>query len=797
MMKNVGARNGTHRRILALSTSLAGLALGLGSVPAYAQEADAVAAQDEAKTDTPEGDIVVTAQFRSQRLQDTPIAITAVTAEMLDAKGAATVLDVANSAPNVTMRTAGGANGGAAQIFIRGIGQADSQFAFEPGVGMYVDDVYYGTVFGAIFELLDLDRIEVLRGPQGTLSGRNSIGGSVKLFSKKPSNEDGGMIEGSYGRFNALGLKGSLNLTVIPDKVFMRASAISRTSDGYSKRLDYGCLHPGSGVPSASDGNCQIGTEGGRNYQAGRLAFRILPSERVELNLIASVTIDNSEVAPQKLLAITSRSNFPANIDPKIFITGPEERSNYATYVNPAFTDPARYNGVPGAGSHPATALDPHFRLRAHSLSGQLDWELGDNLALTTISAYQYYSGSNSTDIDLTPYAMNTVSGRYTYSQFTQEVRLNGDAWNRLLEYTVGAYYFHAVGRFGGANYNLPGLANENIYASDDRIPSESKSLFAHATINPIENLSIIGGIRYTSDTKDYYYGRRNPYNPTLVAYTAAGLVDGVEGHYKGKRVDYRANLQYRWSPQFMTYAQFSTGYRAGGVNPRPYVLEQALPFNPETLQAWEVGFKADLFDRKFRLNGSFFLNDYKQIIFNNQAPTPNSTLNGTPTNAGDARFKGVELEANLRPIRGLQIDASGSYLGFKFKRIGVAGATIVGITLDSKAPFSPEWKFNAGVQYEIELPGGSRLTPRADISYQSSFFPQVVNDPTTKIESYSLVNTRLGWRNAKDDIEVFAAVANVFDKYYYISSLRYPIGVTSATPAPPRQWTVGIKKLF
>lgn len=797
MISGFTRASGNMRGAWSCSISLMSIVLALASTAGHAQDVDAAAAQEQATTGDAEGDIVVTAQFRSQRLQDTPLAITALNSEMLDAKGAATVLDVANSAPNVTMRTAGGANGGAAQIFIRGIGQADSQFAFEPGVGMYVDDVYYGTVFGAIFELLDLDRVEVLRGPQGTLSGRNSIGGSVKLFSKKPTDENSGMIEGSYGRFNAIGLRGSLNLALVPDKIFMRASAISRTSDGYSKRLDYGCLHPGSGVPSASDGNCQIGTEGGRNYQAGRLAFRILPSERVEINLIGSVTIDNSEVAPQKLLAITTRSNIPANIDPKIFITGPTERSNYATYINPAFTDPARYNGVPGAGSHPATALDPRFRLRAHSLSGQIDWELGDNLALTSITAYQYYRGTNSTDIDLTPYGLNTVSGRYTYSQFTQELRLSGDAWDRLLEYTVGAYYFHAVGKFGGANYNLPGLANENIYASDDRIPSESKSLFAHLTLNPTEKLSIIGGIRFTDDSKDYYYGRRNPYNPAQVAYTAAGLVDGVEGHYKGERVDYRANIQYRWTPELMTYAQFSTGYRAGGINPRPYVLEQALPFSPETLQAWEVGFKADLFDRKFRLNGSLFLNDYKDIIFNNQAPTPNSALNGTPTNAGDARFKGVELEANIRPVRGLQIDASGSYLGFKFKRIGAAGATIVGITLDSQAPFSPEWKFNAGVQYDIELPGGSRLTPRADYSYQSSFWPQVVNDPTTKIEGYSLVNTRLTWRNADDDLELFGAVSNVFDKFYYISALRYPLGVTSATPAPPRQWTIGIKKFF
>lgn len=778
------------------TASLMAVALGLSCGPAMAQTADDQAAAGEA-ANAADGDIVVTAQFRSQRLQDIPLAITAVNGEMLEAKGAATVLDVANSAPNVTMRSAGGANGGAAQVFIRGVGQSDSQFAYEPGVGMYVDDVYYGTVFGSIFELLDLDRVEVLRGPQGTLSGRNSIGGAVKLFSRKPSNSNEGAVDVSYGNYNQLNLKGSLNLVIVPDRIFMRASAISRSSDGYLTRYDYGCLHPDSGVPSASDGSCVAGTEGGRNYQAGRLALRILPSDSVEVNLIGSVTVDNSEVAAQKLLGITRNGAFPADVDPSIFITGPKERSNYATYINPAFTDPAKYDGVEGAGSHPATALDPHFRLRAHSLSGAVDWTLADNLSLTSITAYQYYRGTNSTDIDLTPYAVNTVSGRYTYKQFTQELRLNGDLFDKLVEYTLGAYYFWAEGRFGGTNYNMPGLANENIYATDDRIPSESKSLFAHLTVNPTDKLSIIGGIRYTHDTKDYYYGRLNPYDPTLTAYTAAGLVDGVEGHYKGSRVDYRVNLQYRWSPDFMTYAQFATGYRAGGVNPRPYVLEQAVPFNPETLQAWEVGFKADILDRAVRINGSLFLNDYKDIIFNNQTPTPNSTLNGTPTNAGDARFKGVELEVNLRPLDGLQIDASGSYLGFKLKRIGAEGVTITGITLDSRAPFAPEWKFNAGFQYEIDLGRHGSLTPRFDLSYQSMMYPQIVNTPGTEIDGYALVNTRLTWTNADRDIEVYGTVTNLFDKYYYLSALRYPVGVISATPAAPRQWVVGIKKRF
>lgn len=787
-----------RRQRFLFGTSLAVALLAAGAAraqdgSAQAQSSDAVA---EAAGNTTE-EIVVTAQFRSQRLQDTPIAITAVSGAVLESKGASSILDVANTAPNVTMRQAGGANGGAAQVFIRGVGQSDSQFAFEPGVGMYVDDVYYGTVFGSIFDLLDLDRVEVLRGPQGTLSGRNSIGGAVKLFSTKPGSGNSGYVEAAYGRFNRLELKGAANFELVPDILMVRVSGVAKRADGYFKRYDYGCLNPGSGVISSASGNCQTGEEGGRNFQAGRLAVRFVPSERVEVNLIGMITSDDSQVAPQKLRDITTRSNIPANIDQRIFIPGAKDRFSYATYINPAFTDPARYNGIPGTGAHPATALDPKLRLRAKMVSGSIDWELTDDLKLTSITAYQHYTGSNATDIDLTPYGLNTVLSAYRYDQFTQELRLGGALFNRFLDYTVGAYYFKSVGRFNGANYNLPGLANENIYASNDRIPSESKSVFAHLTANITDRLSVIGGIRYTKDRKDYQFGRLNPYFPNLPAYTAAGLINGIQASYRGDSVDYRANLQYRWSDAVMTYIQFSTGYRAGGVNPRPYVLDQAVPFDPERLQAYEAGFKADLFGRALRLNGSFFINEYTGILFNNQSPTPTSVLNSTPVNAGDAQFQGIELEANIRPLAGLQIDASGSYLGFDFKRIGAAGATITGISLDNRAPFAPEWKANVGIQYEVLTNGAGTITPRVDVSYQSSFFPQVDNDLRAQIDGYTLVNSRLTWMNKDRDLQVALAVTNLFDRYYDISALKYPIGIVSATPAAPREWRISVRKSF
>ncbi|MDR2216650.1 MAG: TonB-dependent receptor, partial [Nevskiaceae bacterium] len=218
-------------------------------------------------------EVVVTAQFREQRLQDTPIAITAVTAELLDARNQTSLTQVAAQAPNVVLTETGGAFGPGMAARIRGIGQADYIAALEPGVGIYVDDVYYPSLTGANFDLLDLERVEVLRGPQGTLSGRNAIGGAVKMYSVKPQGDGTGSIRATYGSRSLLDLRGMGDFALVPDSLFVRVSGVSRKQNGYVDIIDYGCAFPDSGIPhyalrDARD-NCYNGSEGGKDYSAG------------------------------------------------------------------------------------------------------------------------------------------------------------------------------------------------------------------------------------------------------------------------------------------------------------------------------------------------------------------------------------------------------------------------------------------------------------------------------------------------------------------------------------------------
>lgn len=270
--------------------------------------------------DTPLETVIVTAEFREADVQDTPIAITAVNASMLEARSQTNIAEITAQAPNVSLRPAGSSFGNALVAFIRGIGQTDFNPSVEPGVGMYVDDVYYATITGNVLDLLDLDRVEVLRGPQGTLAGRNAIGGAIKLYTRKPDGNDDVSVSLTLGDYDRTEIRGSGGLTLVEDKLFLRVAGTSRSRDGYITRLDYACANnlpaPGNpgGLPTyAPTFGCELGEEGGQSYTAGRLSLRWVASDNFEVNLSANVVNDDSESQPGVLIAAknNSGSNFP------------------------------------------------------------------------------------------------------------------------------------------------------------------------------------------------------------------------------------------------------------------------------------------------------------------------------------------------------------------------------------------------------------------------------------------------------------------------------------------------------
>jgi len=802
--------------------------------------------------------IIVTAQFREQNLQDTPIAITAVSAAMLEARSQTSVQDVANQAPSVTLKPQGATFGPSLGASIRGVGQFDFNPAVEPGVGLYVDDVYFATLTGSILDLLDLDRVEILRGPQGTLAGRNSIGGAVKLYSKRPEGDNSGYVSAAYGIRDRLDLRASADFN-LAENLDARLAGVAKQQDGYVDRLDFGCLYPAGGaatfvdrsgatvpmnpaggIPAlTSDRDCVLAKEGEVGFIAVRGQLRYRPTDRIDINIAADYTNDDRTTAPNILLEREYPNGGPASpIFPLApnppYTTGtppsgavPRDIQPYQTavpydlrFVCGRYCSFGTFN-MPADGPYRASVGDGRVRFEGWGVSGQVEWELADQLQLVSITAWREYTLEFSNDSDASPLAHSLGYGPLRFKYFSQELRLNGAFGdNDEIEYTIGGFYNDQKSVYTSFQ-DLRSSALQ--FQQRDPVDADSKALFAHVAWTPLERLTLNGGIRYTEESKVYQYVRERPYNdPESIAANGVLPLNGTIGTYSGDRVDYRANVQYAWTDDLMTYLQYSTGFKGGGVNPRPFFVQQALPFGPETLDAFEAGLKSDFLDRRVRVNAAAFLSKYKGI----QLSLGNCTaLTGQgfgipcqlPVNAGDADIKGVEIETTIRPVDGLLIDGALSYLHFDYKEFGTftttnptTGATttvsvggptnINGPQFGDYAPYTPKWKWSVGAQYEVSLGDGGSLTPRRDATHQGAVYTSSANRSSNRIESYTGANARLTWRNSDEDLEIAAEVTNLFDEYYFLTVNDQTIGSQGyaiAQPGRPREWAVSVKKIF
>src|SRR4051812_11629534 len=405
---------------LALLTGISVAAL-LCAAPAHAQDASAPpqaatpAPQPAAPAAAPQNDasgspdIIVTAQFRKERLQDTPLAITAVNAAQLEAKNQTNLAQMADAAPNVSLKPQGASFGPSISASIRGVGQNDFNPAYEPGVGIYIDDVYYPQLTGAVFDLLDLDRVEILRGPQGTLAGRNSEGGAIKIYSKMPHGDNDGFVEATYGSRNRIGLRAAADFK-LTDTLFARISGVFKQQDGFVDRIDYGCAHPGSGVASTRPaGDCRISKLGGVGYQAVRGILRWEPNDALNVTVIGDYTHDEHTIAGEVLLATSTINSPNVNAAPGVpydnrFICG--RYCNYITTGQPAGVwaapipvDPYGAVGTPLA----ATSGTDRSLYDGWGFSGQINYQLNDAISPPSIPGYRAFDTRFDSDDDLSP----------------------------------------------------------------------------------------------------------------------------------------------------------------------------------------------------------------------------------------------------------------------------------------------------------------------------------------------------------------------------------------------------------
>ncbi|HEX7887472.1 MAG TPA: TonB-dependent receptor [Phenylobacterium sp.] len=783
---DLGATPRNTKWRLALTAS----ALALMSAASGAQAA-------EASTSVVE-EVVVTARYKAESVQDTPIAITAVSGETLQARSVTNVTDLSSVAPNTFIAPPTGATGPAALVSMRGVYQSDFNYAFEPGVGIYIDDVYHATLTGASMDLMDLDRVEVLRGPQGTLFGKNSMGGAIRLFSKPPTGEGGGYIEGSIGSLDRMELRAGFDTTLIPDTLFMRVGGVAKHVDGYVDQIDFGCRMIANGTPGlipagilpnrSAGGNCKVGSEGGQDLYGGRLMLRWIASPKLKMDFTADVTRNHGEANPDVLVGVVPANQLPPAI-PSVAPWNGNLANGPTPIYDGRFVPNKRYE------TYANITTGNHSKIDEWGISLTPTYEISEKVQAKLIVAYRHFFSDFSYNPDASPYGIGENSNPTSHDQYSAELQFTGVALNDALEWTVGGYAFDGKTHLGGHIFY-----SFLEFDQDDRFTDKSQSAFAHAIYSFNDKLSLATGVRYSHVKKGFTF-----HHPGI-------LSQEYENSVSENHTDWVVNLKYQVTPDVSTYVQAATGFRPGGVNPRPLVLpDQLVGFSGEKMISYEGGLKMRLFDRRATFNVAGFYSDYKSHVSQSTIFECLATQQPSFTGPGacpggvaapwfyyfndKARLYGVEAELLAEPIDNLSLNAS---VGWNHGKSLVNDPTAPNYR-DPSNLFQPEWNASVGAQYTFQLPSGT-LTPRLDWSYQSKMtFNGNLATPATDVVTapgYGVTNARITYA-AENGWSLSVAATNVFDKYYYYNKFALSGFAFSGVPSRPREVVVSVRRSF
>lgn len=627
--------------------------------------ASPVMAQETAGSEGPAAaveDIVVTAQRREQRLQDVPLAVSAFSMESLEDGKVESLLNLDGKVPNVVLAPVG-AYPFASAFYIRGLGYADVESSFEPSVGVELDGVYLSRNVGAVQDFFDIGGVTILRGPQGTLYGRNTIGGVVSVQSRRPSFDFGARAQATFGSNGRQELRAGVEGALIEDKLAGKFSFLTKTYDGYIKNYDGRDM-------------------GAQDVTSMRGALLWTPTASFDATLIVDYTKDKG--------------------------TGTAfENASLPSMVLPGFGEPADTDGDPFL-SH--VGDDIFSDLEALGVTLNANWDLGP-VKLTSITGYRKTDTEVLSDFDGTPTPFMTVHRDETHDQFSQELRLASNT-DGPLTYVVGAYYMTqeydiATGQFGTV-FGSP-TAGSTIYTQQK---ADSWAVFGQADYEVLPGLTVTAGGRYSKEEKTF--------TTQPLFYPNAETFEASFDDFSPK-----VGVSYKWSDTLMTYAQYSRGFRAGGFNGRAGSFLAVGPYDSETVDSYEVGVKSDLFNRRLRLNAAIFTSDYQDMQQSVQQLIPGTLINQTlVANVGAATISGFEAEATALLTDVFTISASVGYLDASYDEfmadlgdgLGVIDRTYLPM------PYAPKWSNSVTFNYKDDFDFG-RVTAQASVRHMTDMY--------------------------------------------------------------------------
>ena len=710
-------------------------------------------------------EIVIMARKRRENLQDVPVAVTALQGVALKQRDMTDVSQLSNIAPNVTLRPTASLSGAsnASAFFIRGIGQTDFAVTTDPGVGTYIDGVYVARSVGGVLEALDLESVEVLRGPQGTLFGRNTIGGAVNVRTKRPTGILGGEIRLTTGAYGRLDVAGAFNLPVT-DNLKFRFSGLSQNRDGYVKRLITDpALQTSSNIVGKEQGNDNSATFRGSMLFDPSNKFEILTTfdyTRVREQSVASTAAISSGGLPPT--GVLDTLNIPGlgdvvPGDPRLIPDNIDE--TYATGPN-------------------ETTLD------IFGFATTITWDWTDNTTFKSITAVRRTDGTFNRDGDGTPFPIGEQTRTIDYDQFSQEFQLNGSSFDSKLNWTTGIFYFseQASDLVNIALGNLlppPGIAIDNF------VDNSTFAVFGQGTVKLSDKLNFTSGLRWTNDKKEYK-------TTQILAGLPADInlvVDGTE-NLDFSAVTGRASFDYKWKEGLLTYISASRGFKSGGFTPR-YVapVEAPLAFDPETVWSYEIGNKWQTKDNRLRLNVAAFTSSYTDIqlvLFDNFGAPINQ-------NGGEATISGLELEGSYVFNKYLSLSSAFGYSDANFDSVLEPGEALPfqPVTVDSKFPNTPTFTSSLSPRFTLGGEKGKFVTS-LDWFYSDGVHQTFENDPELFQGAHHLLDGSMAYSSKKGNWTITGGVHNLTDNRIILSGGigRVP-GFGDRNFNPPRQWYV------
>lgn len=717
----------------------AGAALAAAAIfPAHAQEAPAAEPQAEEAADP--GEIIVTARRREESLRDVPIAVTAISGDQLEALGALDITDISNTTPNVTLEVSRGTNS-TLSAFIRGVGQQDPVAGFEAGVGIYLDDVYLNRPQAAVLDIYDVERIEVLRGPQGTLYGRNTIGGAVKYVTRRIGSEPTFKLRGTYGSYDQAELVVSGSAPIGNTGLSIGGAVARLSRGGFGENL----------------------TTGEANYNkdiwAARGTIEFEPSSAAFFRVSGDYTKDKSNTRGGHRLIPGIVSGTPMLDDV--------------------------YDSQGGL-------IDPEQDVEAWGVTALIELQPTDWLTFRSITGYRKDDSASPIDFDALPAVQVDVPAYYNNNQFSQEAQLlvNTGAFSGLL----GVYYLDAEARTV-FDVRLPGGVTALTYGN---VYTDTVAVFGDFTYD-IGKLSLSAGGRYTWDQRQSTILRQTFLGGGSPFFGGAGTLFATTSNFRGtgnfSEFTPRASISFKPSEEHMLYASWAKGFKGGGFDPRGQSsacrtpsggtcnagqVYDFLSFDPEKVTTWELGYKAALFDRRLNLALAAFNSDYTDVQVPGSIGTTvngQQTFIGVTTNAGEARIRGVEFEGNLVAARNLGADGgtlnlswSLGYLDAKYEEfIDARGIDVA----DRRAiQNTPDWTASGTLGYSVPL-GEGKISASSTLSYRGASQQFELRTPMLDQGAYTLLDASLIW-DIDQTFSIGVHGRNLTDQRYIVAGYNF-----------------------